>query len=137
MILRMAYLFLVALMFAIGLVYTPYSDGAAAFTPDGPFFCTKLRSSGEDDTVIVALAFMLFGLPLLVRLLRFLKDVSSIEAGIYYVTAVVAILFLYLASVDCAQIFYTAFAVPDPLLAVALTSLPASLIILIRMRTGS
>ena len=137
MFLRTAYLFLVALMCAVGLTYGLYSGGAAAFTDDGPFFCDELRSSGGDDTAVVGFAFALFGLPLLVRLLQFFKAVSKIEAGVYYFTAFTAIIFLFLASLDCAQIFYTAFRVPDPHLAVALVSLPASFLLLVRMRTIS
>ena len=137
MILRMAYLLLLALMCALGWTYGSYSGGAAAFTLDGPFFCSELRSSGGDDTAVVGFAFTLFGLPLLVRLLQFFKAVSKIEAGIYYFSALAAIMFLFLASLDCAQIFYTAFGIPDPYLAVALVSLPASFLLLVRMRTTS
>ncbi|MDF1872168.1 hypothetical protein [Vannielia sp.] len=134
MILRIAFLFLVALMCAIGFTYGSYSRGAAAFTPDGPFYCDGLQSGGGDDTAVVGFAFMLFGLPLLVRLFRFFKSVSPFEVGVYCVAALAAVIFLFLASLDCAQIFYTAFSIPDPFLAVALVSLPASFVLLVRIR---
>ena len=134
MILRTAYLLLVALMSAVGWTYGSYSGGAAALTLDGPFFCDGLRSSGGEDTGVIGMAFTVFSLPLLVRLLQFFKGVSRIEAGIYCFAALAAITFLFLASLDCAQIFYTAFGLPDPYLAAALVSLPLSFLLLVRMR---
>ena len=137
MILRSAYLLLLALMCAFGLTYGSYSGGAASYTPDGPFFCNELLSSGGEDTLIIGFAFILFGLPLLVRLLRFYKTVSKFEVGVYCFSALAAIIALGLASLDCAQIVYTAFGIPDLYLAAALISLPISLFLLIRMRMMS
>jgi hypothetical protein len=137
MILRSSYLFLLALMCALGLTYGSYSGGAASYTPDGPFFCNELQSSGGEDTLIIGFAFILFGLPLLVGLLRFFKTVSNFEVGFFCLSALAAIIALGLASLDCAQIFYTAFGIPDPYLAAALVSLPVSFLVLVRMRTMS
>ncbi|MEQ5872193.1 hypothetical protein J4E08_20195 [Sagittula sp. NFXS13] len=137
MLLQTAYLFFLTLMCFVGFTYGRYTDGAAARTLDGPYFCNELQSSGSDDTAVIGFAFIFFSLPLLIRLLRFSKGVSKFEIGVLGVSTIVAVGALLLASLDCAEIFYTAFGVPDPHLAAALLVLPTSLALLIRMRIAS
>ena len=137
MLLRSAYLFFVALMCIVGFTYGRYTGGAAARTTNGPFFCSELLSSGGDDTAVIGFAFTSFSLSLLIRLLRFSRGVSRFEIGVFCMSACVNVVALFLASLDCAQIFYTAFGVPDLHLAAALVSLPTSLALLVRMRMTS
>ena len=137
MLLRSSYIFFVTLMCVTGFTYGSYTGGAAARTPNEPFFCNELQSSGGDDTAVIGFAFILFTLSLLIRLFWFFKSVSKFEVGVHVATVVASVCVLLLASLDCAQIFYTAFGVPDPHLAVALLSLPISLALIVRMRMKS
>lgn len=137
MFLRTAHILFVALLCAVGFTYGSYTGGAATRTTDGPFYCNELHSSGGDDTAVIGFAFVLFSLSLLIRLFRFFKSVSRFEVGVHTVSLLAAIGILFIASLDCAQIFYTAFGVPDLHLAAALLSLPISLALLIGIRMTS
>ena len=114
-----------AIMFAVGLRYEAISPGLAAPTPGGPFFCNGLLSSGGDDSVMIA-GLALFAIPFLSRLPGFFQPPSRLELAVFAGVVAVALSCLFLASLDCAHIFYTAFAVPDPPLAAALIALPLS-----------
>ena len=99
----------------------------------GPFYCRDLISSGSDDTAMIS-AFCLFVPPLGMRLLRFGKPVGFAEFLLLICCQFLALAALALASLDCAEILYTALRLPDPLLAAALLCLPLSLAALIALR---
>lgn len=116
-------------MTLVGFAYTKLSRGLAAYTSEGPFFCHELLSSGsEDDTMISA--FVLFLLPLMLRLALIKRSLSWIELLLFCFCLAVTLLALWLAGLDCADVFYTAFVLPDPTLAGALIALPSSAIAL-------
>lgn len=129
-VLNIAYLVCLALMVFVGLFYTVLSPGLATYTPDGASFCNQLSSSGSDDDAMI-LAFTWFLVPIVLRILRLAREVARLEAFALCVCQVLAIFALWLASLDCASIFYTAFIVPDPFLAGVLISLPGSLVALL------
>lgn len=130
---RLIYTFLLAVLSFIGLSYETLSRGLAARTPDGPFYCDELLSSGGDDSAMV-FAFALFFMPLIVRLYRFVREISVVEVWLYLGALAVSVLALFLATLDCAQIFYTAFGIPDMYLATVLVTLPFSAFMLWKSR---
>lgn len=90
---------------------------------NGPLYCKELFSSGGDDDALLG-AFVLFVFPLALRLVRLICPIAICEVWLYGICACFAIFSLYLASLDCADIFYTAFGIPDPILAFALIVMP-------------
>ena len=76
-------------------------------------------------------AFVLFLLPLMLRLVLIKQGPSWIELLVFCLCLAVVLLALWLAGLDCADIFYTAFVLPDPALAGALIALPGSAIALL------
>ncbi|MGC9370284.1 MAG: hypothetical protein ACP5DX_12150 [Paracoccaceae bacterium] len=123
--LSVTYVTSLALTIVVGLRYDALSSGLAAPGPQGPFFCKELLSSGSDDDALVA-AFGLFAIPLLLRAFRWNRGIAGFEVVAFGVCFGATCFALWLASLDCASIFYTAFVVPDPFLAGALIALPAS-----------
>ena len=77
-----AYLSALAIMVIIGWTYDTLSSGLATMSFDGPFFCRNLMSSGGDDDVMV-FAFVLFVLPLLIRLTRLKRSVATGEVIVF------------------------------------------------------
>jgi hypothetical protein len=113
----------------VGLRYQAHSPGLAAPTGQGPFYCNWLMSSGGGDSAMVT-TFAVFLVPLLFRLARILRPPSGIELAVYVASFLLVCLALFLASLDCAHILYTAFVVPDHWLALALVSLAGSAVFL-------
>ncbi|MFC6759351.1 hypothetical protein ACFQFQ_07365 [Sulfitobacter porphyrae] len=120
----------------IGISYGNLSRGLAARTPDGPSYCNELLSSGGDDSAMVS-AFSLFFIPLIVRLYRFVHEISAVEVWLFVGAIVVSVLALFLATLDCAQVLYTAFGIPDLYLASVLVALPLSAFMLWKNRLGA
>ena len=120
-----AYMASLLLMVFIGLQYDNLSSGLASYTSQGPFFCNELLSSGGDDSAMV-FAFVLFSIPLLLRAARWKRPANKLEVAIFGACLACTCLALFLATLDCASIFYTAFVVPDFYLVSALIALPLS-----------
>ncbi|MGL4321805.1 MAG: hypothetical protein ACRCS3_13170 [Paracoccaceae bacterium] len=127
------YLASLSLMVFVGLNYNALSPGLAIRGSDGPFFCAELLSSGGDDSAMV-FAFALFALPLVLRIILFNQKVSTFELIMFFCCGLATAFALWLASLDCASLFYTAFALPDLFLASALFALPVATISLVALR---
>jgi len=134
-LLCLTYLGSLMAMSVVGLGYAVLSRGLAAPTPQGPFFCRELLSSGSDDDLMVG-AFTLFAIPLLYRIARWNRDVSVRETIVFGICLATTGLALWLASLDCASLVYTAFWVPDLFLATAILALPISAGALAWLRAG-
>ncbi|MFC4732636.1 hypothetical protein [Salipiger abyssi] len=122
-----------AAMSLVGLGYDSLSLDLAAPGPDGPFFCRELQSSGGDDSLMV-LVFGTFTIPLLLRVIRFGRQFSSIETATFSICLGLTLVSLWIASLDCASLLYTAIFVPDPLLAIALIAIPVATTTLLALR---
>lgn len=120
-------------MVVVGFGYDSFSPGLAGRSSNGPFFCKQLMSSGSDDDALL-MAFVLFMVPLTIRTLRARCRIAIFEMAVFSLCAFVSCLALWLASLDCASILYTAFFVPDPALAGALVALVLSTAMLISLR---
>ena len=131
--LRAIYLACLTLMVFVGLNYDAISPGLAERGADGPFFCAELLSSGGDDSVMV-FAFALFALPLALRTILFNQRVATFELTIFLCCGLATALALWIASLDCSSLFYTAFVVPDLFLASAMLALPLATISLVALR---
>lgn len=127
------YLACLPLMSVVGLYYETLSAGLAMPMSKGPLFCRDLLSAGGDDDAMIA-AFRLFLLPLALRVIRINRSVASAEVVVLLLCAALAVFALYLASLDCAALFYTAFVLPDPYLAAAMIGLPLSVLSLLYLR---
>ncbi|MPM43162.1 hypothetical protein SDC9_89835 [bioreactor metagenome] len=127
------YLACLSLMVFVGLNYHEISPGLADWRSDGPFFCAELLSSGEDDSAML-LAFALFALPLVLRIILFNRRVATFELTMFLCCGLATAFALWLASLDCASIFYTAFVVPDLFWASALFALPVATLSLFALR---
>ncbi|MBI1492137.1 hypothetical protein [Halocynthiibacter styelae] len=99
-----------------------FSLGFAAQSAEGAFYCRDLLSSGSDDGAMVFI-FKIMAVPFTLRFLLFGERPYVIEVGVFALSVALVIGAMFLASLDCAQVFYTAFVLPDVLLAVALVSL--------------
>ncbi|WP_312531962.1 hypothetical protein [Paracoccus sp. (in: a-proteobacteria)] len=132
-ILSLTYLVCLMLMIFVGVTYETISTGLASPGPDGPFFCKELLSSGSDDDAMMS-AFSVFLLPLALRTVRITRIIAAFEVAVFYCCGAMTFLALGLASMDCASILYTAFILPDLLLAGALLALPVSAITLSTLR---
>lgn len=128
-----AYVASLIVMVVVGLGYDSFSRGLAGRSSNGPFFCKELMSSGSDDDAML-IAFVLFIVPLTIRGLRARRRIACFELVVFSLCAFVSCFALWLASLDCASIFYTAFFVPDPALAGALVALVLSTAMLISLR---
>ncbi|WP_300896320.1 hypothetical protein [Roseovarius sp.] len=120
-------------MVVVGFGYDSFSPGLAERSSNGPFFCKQLMSSGSDDDALL-MAFVLFMVPLTIRTLRARRRIAIFEMAVFSLCAFVSCFALWLASLDCASILYTAFFVPDPALAGALVALVLSTAMLISLR---
>ncbi|MHA3915378.1 hypothetical protein [Halovulum sp. GXIMD14793] len=127
---------LLAWLVYIGLRYEELSLGLAAPGETGPFYCRNLLSSGSDDNVMI-FVFVIFVVPMSLRVLRVSRSVAFYERMSLWVCIAVTCAVLFIASLDCASIFYTAFVVPDMLLASALIALPLVAVLLSRIASGS
>ena len=130
---RLIYSLLLTMLSFIGVSYDNLSRGLAARTPDGPFYCNEMLSSGGDDSAMV-FAFSLFFIPLIVRLWRFGHEVSAVEVWLYVGALAMSVFALFVATLDCAEILYTAFGIPDLYLASVLVALPLSALALWKNR---
>ena len=119
------YLASLVVMIVVGFGYGTLSPGLAARTSGGPFYCKELMSSGSDDDAMI-FVFALFIVPLIARVSRLRRGITHIELVMFSACAFAGCFSLWLASVDCASIFYTAFVVPDFALASALMALALS-----------
>lgn len=128
------YMFFLVVLSTVGITYENVSAGLAAKSVNGPFYCSNLKSSGSDDTAML-FVFSLFLIPLAARFIRLHRDISFAEVVVFYVVMALSIAGLFLASLDCAEILYTAFGVPDLYLASALIALPISAIMLWKIRS--
>ncbi|MEC7964694.1 MAG: hypothetical protein VX083_14515 [Pseudomonadota bacterium] len=97
----------------------------AARGPDGPFSCQALLSSGGDDDAMV-LAFVLFAVPFAMRSFQFRTAPRALEICVFVGVLLIVTGALTLASFDCAEVLYTAFVVPNLMLAVAIMAMPVS-----------
>ncbi|MGU3401512.1 hypothetical protein ACLBWS_17565 [Brucellaceae bacterium D45D] len=77
------YIACLSLMAVAGFYYDAISPGLAAQTSDGPFFCNELLSSGGDDDAMI-FAFSLFSLPLLLRIIRYNKNIAGYELIVFF-----------------------------------------------------
>lgn len=127
------YLACLSLMVFVGLNYDAISPGLAVRGFDGPFFCAELLTSGGDDSAMV-FAFALFALPLVLRIILFNQRVTTFELTMFLCCGTATAFALWLASLDCASLFYTAFVLPDLFLASALFALPVATISLFALR---
>lgn len=133
--LTVIYFACLAFIVLVGLGYEALSPGLAARSGDGVFYCRELMSSGGGDDVMVV-AFVLLLIPLILRAFRINRGVAAYEV-VALCTCVTLVAFnLGVASLDCAEILYTAFIVPDPLLAGTLISLPTAVVVLACLRAG-
>ncbi len=134
-ILSIAYITLLAAVAYIGQHWEVLSPGFTSPTDNGPSFCKELFSSGSDDDAMMG-AFMLFVLPLALRLFRLLRPVAKYEVWLFYICVSLAIFSLMLANLDCADIIYTAFGIPDLVLAFVLIAMPLTALLLFYLRTN-
>ncbi|WGW04950.1 hypothetical protein [Tropicibacter oceani] len=119
----LSFVYAQALLVAAGLGtgYDALSPGFAARSADGPFYCCDLMSSGGYDDAFMMLFFFL-ALPALLRLARFSRAITRLETVLFIATIGAALAALGLASMDCANPLYTAFGIPDLVLATALVA---------------
>ena len=113
------YLAALCVMIFVGHNFETLSAGLAAPTGNAPFYCRELLSSGGDDDVMIA-SFVLFWIPLFFRLIKFRRRPSRFELLIFSLCFCLVSIALWVATLDCANIFYTAFVIFDPYLASAL-----------------
>ncbi len=129
----LVYVASLVVMVVVGLGYDNFSPGLAAPSSGGPFFCKNLMSSGSDDDAMI-FAFVVFVVPLTIRILKPRDGITNFESVAFFLCAFAACFALWLASLDCASIFYTAFVVPDVALAGALGALALSTAMLTCLR---
>lgn len=96
-------------MTLIGLLWQDLSLG---FADGGGGLCRDLLSSGGDDDAMM-LAFSLFALPLLLRLIRLHQFASRWEIILLGLVTLLGLASLWLATLDCARVFATALGRPD------------------------
>ena len=130
-----AYLGGLATLVLVGLSFENLSSGLANSSSDGPFFCRTLVSSGGDVDAVV-FVFVLFALPFLARLCRLKHKAGKSEIILFSSCILLVCVALTLGSIDCASIIYTAFIVPDIMLAVALLAMPLCAWLLVRLCAG-
>jgi hypothetical protein len=118
---RFVYVLALACAGYIGLNWSSLSPGLSG----GTGLCRELQSSGGDDDTLIFI-FSLLLIPALLRLFRWRRDFSRGEVWALTITSALVLMALLLASLDCADIFHTAFLRPDPALALALIALPLS-----------
>jgi hypothetical protein len=119
--LQLSYLFLLFALAYIGAYWTELSNGLVA--KGGQFRCAELQTTGGDVDALVFFC-VLFVLPLALRLVRITRIFNMFDLVLMlFVTTFVAF-FLWLASLACANLWHTAFLVPEPALQFLLLGLP-------------
>ncbi|QDC10849.1 hypothetical protein FHY55_17120 [Oceanicola sp. D3] len=133
--LNLAYLACCGWITWIGLWWPGRAKGFVPGPAEGePFYCNQLMSTGGEDDLMVAL-FLVFALPLAVRAIAMLfAGPGRAELALWGLATSLAGFGLFLASLDCAAVFYTAFTLPAPGLAAALIALPLSGVLLWALR---
>lgn len=116
-VLNLLYLASLAAISAVGLMWNTVSHGFHA--TGGEFLCRELKSSGSDDDAMVVM-FITLLFPIIIRLIRFKKSYAHMELLVLLLCLGLSVLGLWLAALDCADIWDTAFAVPDYALQAAL-----------------
>ena len=130
------YLASLSVVALVGYLYSEISQGLLAPTGDAgiPFRCDDLQSAGGDDSAVIVV-FVLFFIPILYRLLFMAKPAGSAEVGVFGLVLISSYGALALASLDCADIFYTAFIAKDVfLMAVLLCPLLAAVVLFVLHR---
>lgn len=135
MLTKLIYMFLLVVLTTVGIAYENFTLGLAAKSADGPFYCNTLMSGGSDDTVMI-FVLSLFSIPLAARIIRLYREISIAKVAVFYIVMALSVAELFIASLDCAEILYTAFGIPDFHLAIALIALPASALMLWKIRSG-
>lgn len=128
-ILNLLYLVVTGGMVFVGLRWPELSPGLAAGGGEAPFYCKNARSAGGEDDAMLLL-FVIFAAPLVWRLLRWQRGVRRVECVGLAVAVAMGIWALWLASLDCAQVFYTAFTLGDVALIAVLAGMPLSVLLL-------
>ncbi len=131
-VLNLSYIATQTLLAFTGLTYHSLSPGLALSVSGGAFFCRELLSAGSDDDAMI-LVFSLFSLPLLLRVFWSRRKVTPFEIIVLLCCVAAAVVSLWVASLDCADVVFTAFVLPDRLLASALMALPVSVAMLIAL----
>ena len=130
------YLSGLATMIFVGWNFSELSNGLASRTSGDPFYCGGGLGSQPDSNAMV-FAFIVFIISSFIRLVQFNKPMSFFEFGLHLFCLCFVILAFYLAVMDCGDILYSAFILPDLYLASALVSLLFSTLLaakLFRMR---
>lgn len=133
---KLIYVICVGVVGFVGVMYDRLSHGLAAQVNGGTFYCNELLSGGGEDSAMIFL-FSAFLLPFTVRLMRWRHALGWVELTLYWAAFGLALLGVVLAQLDCAQVLYTAFGVPDLPLAAALLCWVGSAISLGRWRGKS
>ena len=120
---NLLYLALLGWVTTVGAAFDALSRGLTARTTEWPFLCAELQSSGGDDDAMI-FVFVIFAVPLAVRIIRTGRAFAGYELALVWGCAGVGGVALWLASLECAEVFYTAFAVPDSALASILIAVP-------------
>lgn len=119
------YFLCLGVMIMVGYSFEADPLGFAARGPDGPFSCKALLSSGGDDDAMVV-AFVLFAVPFAIRSFQLRTVPKTLEICVFVGVLLAVTGALTLASFDCAEVIYTAFIVPNLMLAVAVIAMPVS-----------
>lgn len=98
---------------ASSLAFALYSEFLAA-TPTGVFRCKELASSGADDE-LATVYFMLLLPSILIRIVRWTREVAQFEAVLFLASLAGAGACVFL-SLDCGNFFFTTLSGPDPYL---------------------
>lgn len=109
-VLNLLYLSSLATISVVGLMFDTLSHGFHA--TGGEFLCRDLKSSGGDDDAVVVM-FITLIIPIVIRLMRMKKSYTRMELLVLLVCLGLSVFGLWLAALDCADIWDTAFAIPD------------------------
>ncbi|MCK0143083.1 hypothetical protein [Aliiroseovarius sp. F20344] len=109
-VLNLLYLSSLATISVVGLLFDTLSHGFHA--TGGEFLCRDLKSSGGDDDAVVVM-FITLIIPIVIRLMRMKKSYTRMELLVLLVCLGLSVFGLWLAALDCADIWDTAFAIPD------------------------
>jgi hypothetical protein len=120
----------------VGFVWPGGGPGFAAPTADGPLFCADLVSSGGDDDAMM-IAFLLMLLSAAVRILRWGQSANRIELAVFWLSVALIVATLWLASLDCANVLYTAFTLGHPLLLAGLVALTGAAVLMTAARRSA
>lgn len=126
------YSILLAIAASAGALFAIGPVGFTAQTPDGPFFCAKLQSSGSDDDAMMLL-YLFFAVPAFIRLIRMRNLVGRVEIVCYLAAVGLALTALWLAQLDCAEPLFTAFVLRSPALLTAIAAAALSIPLFLRL----